>query len=271
MKNIKHSLMVVIVATSLASSLVVTPVRGGAVVYDPTNWVQNLVSAIQNVQQAVLEASQVAQQLTQIQNEVQMLINQGKMLAQLPTSLQSDIINSIRGLETLIANSRGLVMDYNGLQGQFDNLYKTDDYSGWTGEDYRNSVDALSQETIDAANNAMEAQGLVADLSDDRVALNSLLGSSKSAQGQLQALQAANEIAGIMITNLMRLETIIAESARAESIVIAANAKLKKDATARFLTGLNTLKNLGKGSPSFTPVNDEKFLNPIGPRRGDKK
>tara|TARA_R110002096_G_scaffold425908_3_gene635022 strand:- start:3805 stop:4608 length:804 start_codon:yes stop_codon:yes gene_type:complete len=259
-----------LVTAGIASSLIISTVQAGAVVYDPTNWVQNSISAIQSVQQTLHAATQVAQQITQIQNEINMLINQGKMLAQLPTSLQSDIINSIRQLETLIANTRGIIMDYNGLQTQFDDLYRTDDYSGWSGADYMNSVDRLSAETIDAANNAMEAQGLIADLDQDRVALNSLLAASKSAQGQLGALQAANEISGIMTSNLMRLEVIMSESARAESTQIAALEKVKQDSRARFLMGLEALRRLGEGAPTFTPVNDDKFLNPIGTKRGSR-
>ena len=279
MKKIAHSIMSFTVTGVVASALSLTFVltalqnesaRAGAIVYDPTNWMQNFISAVQNVQQAIYEAQQISQQIMQIQNEVQMLVNQGKMLMQLPNSLQSDIINSIRDLEVLIANSRGLIMDYNGLQTQFDDIYRTADYSGWTGADYQNSATALSNETIDAANNAMEAQGLIADLDQDRMALDSLLGSSKTAQGQLQALQAANEIAGVMTINLMRLETIMAESARAETTHIAAITKAQQDANARFKAGLDALKELGMGTPTFTPVNDDKFLNPIGTKKGVK-
>ena len=259
-----------IITAGLASSLTINSVQAGAVVYDPTNWIQNSISAIQSVQQTLHAATQVAQQITQIQNEINMLINQGKMLAQLPISLQNDIINSIRGLETIIANTRGIIMDYNGLQTQFDDLYRTSDYNGWSGVDYMNSVERLSAETLDAANNAMEAQGLVADLDQDRVALNSLLAASKNAEGQLGALQAANEIAAVMTTNLMRLEVIMSTSARAESTQIAAIEKAKQDSRARFMAGLEALRHLGEGAPTFTPVNDDKFLNPIGTRRGNQ-
>jgi len=267
MKQMLKSLMFV----AMVLMFLRPPVYGGAVVYDPTNWAQNNITALQSVRQTINQATQITRQIQQIQNEMNMLINQGRMLAQLPTSLQNDIIHSIQGLETIIANARGIVLDYHGLQSQFDDLYRTADYGGWTGQQYRTSVERLSAETIDAANNAMEAQGLIADLDQDRLTLDSLLSASKSAEGQLGALQAANEIAGIMTTNLMRLETIMAESARVESVHIAGLEKTKQDSRARFQAGLETLRNLGTGTPTFTPINDQMFLNPIGPRQGDRE
>lgn len=269
---IKQTILSAIIGISLSFSgfgtLTVLKAHAGAVVYDPTNYVQNYISALQSVRQTVLEAQTVAQQIMQLRNEVQMIINQGLMLANLPTSLQNEIMNSFRSLETVMANSRGIVQDYNGLQSQFDDLFKTDDYTGWTGADYKNSVARLGQETLDAANNAMEAQGLIADLEADSVALDSLMTASKSAQGQLSALQAANEISGLMTQNLMRLETIVASSAKAQTTELAANAKLKQDNAAKWQASIDKLLNAVAIDPAFTPVNDDAYLNPIGTRRG---
>lgn len=263
---IRRSILTAIVAASLTAS----PARGGAVVYDPTNYIQNTIAALQSVKTTMLEAQQISQQIMQLQNEVQMLVNQGKMLARLPTSLQSEIMTSFRSLETMLAGSRGIVQDYNGLQIQFDDLFTTPDYSGWKGADYRKSVEDLTQETLAAANNAMEAQGLIADLSDDNMALDSLMTASKTASGQLAALQAANEIAGLMTTNLMRLETIVASSAKAQTTHIAARAKLKQDNAAKWQASIDKLLATIAIDPAYTPVNDASYLNPIGKRKGAK-
>jgi len=266
---IKQKILSAIIGISLSFpgfvTLTVPKAHAGAVVYDPTNYIQNFISALQSVRQTVLEAQTVAQQIMQLRNEVQMIVNQGRMLANLPTSLQAEIMNSFRSLETVMANSRGIFQDYNGLQTQFD---KTDDYTGWTGADYKNSVARLGQETLDAANNAMEAQGLIADLEADSVALDSLMTASKTAQGQLSALQAANEISGLMTQNLMRLETIVASSAKAQTTELAAKAKLKQDNAAKWQASIDKLLSTIAIDPSFTPVNDDAYLNPIGTRRG---
>ena len=269
---LKQNILIAILGISLSLPALLTQTvpkaNAGAVVYDPTNYVQNYISALQSVRQTVLEAQTVAQQIMQLRNEVQMIVNQGRMLANLPTSLQAEIMNSFRSLETVLANSRGIVQDYNGLQTQFDDLFRTSDYTGWTGADYKNSVSRLSQETLDAANNAMEAQGLIADLAADSVALDGLMTASKTAQGQLSALQAANEISGLMTQNLMRLETIVASSAKAQATEIAAKAKIKQDNAAKWQASIDKLLNTIAIDPAFTPVNDDAYLNPIGTRRG---
>ncbi|WP_417625280.1 hypothetical protein [Paremcibacter congregatus] len=254
----------------LTASLTVSAAQGGAVVYDPTNFIQNTISALQSIRSTILEAQQISQQIMQLQNEVQMIVNQGKMLAHLPTSLQSEIMNSFRSLETVMAGSRGIVQDYKGLQIQFDDLFTTPDYSGWKGADYQKSVEDLTKETLASANNAMEAQGLIADLSDDNMALDSLMSASKSASGQLAALQAANEISGLMTTNLMRLETIVASSAKVQTTHIAADAKLKQDNAAKWQASIEKLLATIAIDPSFTPVNDASYLNPIGTKKGAK-
>ena len=55
----------------------------GRIVYDPTNYAQNLLTAARTLEQ-------INHQITSLQNEAQMLINQAKNLASLPySSLQT--------------------------------------------------------------------------------------------------------------------------------------------------------------------------------------
>lgn len=253
-------------AVLFAAPVIAGPV--GTIVFDPTNFGRNTITAAQAIQQTIRQATMVAQNIQQIQNQVQGLVNQGRMLAQLPQSIQQDIIGQVMQLENLMANARGIVMDYNQLQAQFDQVFATPNYQGWTGAQYAQSAQTIAQETLDAANNAMEAQGLVADLSQDRVALDTMLAASQGAQGQLGALQAANEISGLLVQNLMRLQTVVASSERAQTAHIAAQVRQGNDDEARWQQGTQQLQQTGQ-NVQFNPVNNPSFLNPIGLGQGN--
>lgn len=85
---IRRSRATFVAATLLAAPLAVSPMLTapayaqfgfGGIVYDPTNYAQNVLTAARTLQQ-------VNQQITQLQNEAQMLINQARNLASLPYS-----------------------------------------------------------------------------------------------------------------------------------------------------------------------------------------
>ena len=61
------------------SPILSTPAAAQWIVYDPTNYAQNVLTAARTLQQ-------VNHQITQLQNEATMLINQDRNLASLPYS-----------------------------------------------------------------------------------------------------------------------------------------------------------------------------------------
>jgi multidrug resistance efflux pump len=63
---------------------VVEPVRAQLLVFDPSNYSQNLLTAARSLQQ-------IQNQITSRQNQAQMLINQAKQLEQLPTTVLNDV------------------------------------------------------------------------------------------------------------------------------------------------------------------------------------
>lgn len=81
-----------LLATTAAFALllgVTVPARA-LIVFDPTNYVQNVLTAARELQQ-------VNNQITSLQNEAQMLINQARNLASLPYSSLQQLQSSISG------------------------------------------------------------------------------------------------------------------------------------------------------------------------------
>src|SRR6266849_5213689 len=90
----------------LVASLVVGPRRGhavfgvGDVVIDPTNLVQNTLTALRTLHTTINQATQIANEVRMITNQVQQLANEARNLAALPTSLLGDLQGQLRGYTT---------------------------------------------------------------------------------------------------------------------------------------------------------------------------
>ena len=85
-----------ILAGVLASAAVVPMIapmpayaQFGGIVYDPTNYAQNVL-------QAARALEQINNQITSLQNEAQMLINQARNLTSLPYSALQDLQQSVQ-------------------------------------------------------------------------------------------------------------------------------------------------------------------------------
>src|SRR5262249_38192346 len=90
---------------------------------------------------------------------------------------------------------------------------------------------------------AMQAQSVVEALGDDLQRLQRTLGASQAAVGQLQALQAANELSGMALQHQMRLHYILSASTRAMSTFLAqltASDQAARAQAARFMQGFGT-------------------------------
>ncbi|MCI0599418.1 MAG: P-type conjugative transfer protein TrbJ, partial [Beijerinckiaceae bacterium] len=72
-----------------------TPVRAQLLVFDPSNYSQNLLTAARALQQ-------IHNQITSLQNEAQMLINEAKHLQQLPATVLRGIERDFSQIQNLL-------------------------------------------------------------------------------------------------------------------------------------------------------------------------
>src|SRR3546814_10913467 len=93
-----------LVAAAIAAMLCTATAHAQWVVVDPTNLVQNTLTAIRTLKQ-------INNQIQQLQNEAQMLMNQARNLASLPSSVVNQLRANLATTERLIAQARGLAYD----------------------------------------------------------------------------------------------------------------------------------------------------------------
>jgi hypothetical protein len=76
------------------------PVRAQMLVFDPSNYSQNLLTAARSLQQ-------IQNQIKSLQNQAQMLINQAKQLEQLPTTVLNDVERDYSQIQNLLKQANG--------------------------------------------------------------------------------------------------------------------------------------------------------------------
>src|SRR3989475_4214763 len=101
-----------LVAAAIAAMLCTATAHAQWVVIDPTNLVQNTMTAIRTLEQ-------INNQIRQLQNEAQMLMNQARNLASLPSSVVGQLRANLATTERLIAQARGLAYDVTNLDREF--------------------------------------------------------------------------------------------------------------------------------------------------------
>src|SRR5205823_6516857 len=102
-----------LIATAFVTlALAPLPARGQMLVYDPSNYAQNVLQAARALQQ-------INNQITGLQNQTQMLLNQAKNLASLPYSSLQAIEQSITRTQQLLKQAQRLTYDINQIDTAF--------------------------------------------------------------------------------------------------------------------------------------------------------
>jgi P-type conjugative transfer protein TrbJ len=89
---------------------------GQMVVYDPSNYAQNVLQAARALQQ-------INNQITSLQNQTQMLLNQVKNLTSLPYSALQAIDQSIVRTQQLLNQAQRIAFDINQIDQAFGRSY----------------------------------------------------------------------------------------------------------------------------------------------------
>src|SRR5215471_21504786 len=92
------------------------PATGQTVVYDPSNYAQNVLQAARALQQ-------INNQVTSLQNQTQMLLNQVKNLTNLPYSSLQAIDQSIQRTQQLLNQAQHIAYDISQIDQAFQRSY----------------------------------------------------------------------------------------------------------------------------------------------------
>lgn len=213
------------------TSMLATPAHA-IIVFDPTNYAQNVLQAARALQQ-------INQQITQLQNEAQMLINQGRNLASLPYSSLQQLQQSVQRTQQLLSQAQNIAYDVQQIDQAFQQKYGSASLSA---SDAQLVADARSrwQNTVGGLQDAMKVQaGVVGNIDTNRAQMSALVGQSQGATGALQATQAGNQLLALQAQQLADLTAVVAANGRAQALQSAeqaAAAEQGREQRRRFLT-----------------------------------
>ncbi len=210
-----------------------SPVHGQTIVYDPSNYAQNVLQAGRALQQ-------INNQITGLQNQTQMLLNQARNLARLPYSSLQAIEQSITRTQQLLKQAQRLAYDINQIDTAFQRSYPQSYAGSISSQQLVRDAQTRWQNELVGYHDALRVQaGVVQALDTTRTEIGPLVSSSQSAVGILQATQAGNQLIALQTRQLLDLTALIAAQSRAQSLDGArttANAEQARVQLDRFLT-----------------------------------
>tara|TARA_R100001143_G_scaffold58987_1_gene57331 strand:+ start:273 stop:1004 length:732 start_codon:yes stop_codon:yes gene_type:complete len=209
-------------------------------VVDPTNLVQNTLTAVRT-----LEMSN--NQLSQLQNETQMLLNQARHLATLDFDVVNRLRSSIEESDRLLAQARGLAYELSRLDQEFARLYPARYAKTMTGRQMAEQAQERWDHERDGVHTALRMQAqLSQSLDGDRAVLTDLLAHSQSAVGALQANQATNQLLALRAKQAIQAQQLALSQSRSTSIEQARQVAAEQQAREQ------RRRFMGRGTP-YTP------------------
>ncbi|WP_292454878.1 P-type conjugative transfer protein TrbJ, partial [Mesorhizobium sp.] len=196
-------LVTAMLAGPVAISPMMTAPAHALIVFDPSNYSQNVLTAARSLQQ-------ITNQITSLQNQAQMLINQARNLASLPLSSLQQLQQSVQRTQQLLGQAQNIAFDVQQVDKAFQQQYGDVSLSA---PDQQLVTDARSrwQNTVGGLQDAMRVQaGVVGNIETGRAQISALVGASQSAAGALQAAQAGNQLLALQGQQLADLTAVIA-------------------------------------------------------------
>ena len=185
----------------------------GGVVYDPANHAQNILTAVRTLQQ-------INQQIQQLTHEIEMLENMARDLENLPDSIADDILRRMHRIDELMREAEGIGYGIEEIEREYEVIYP-EDYGAEPPSQavlveeararWRQSRSAYRESLLVTAEVVSTARA-------DSENLDRLIGDSQSAAGNLQVLQAGNQIEALQTQQLMQMESMMASHYRAEAL-----------------------------------------------------
>ena len=219
----------------------------GRIVYDPSNYAQNLLTAARTLEQ-------INNQITSLQNEAQMLINQARNLASLPYSSLQQLQQNVSRTQQLLSQAQNIAFEVGQIDQAFQQQYGNVSLSA---TDAQLVADARGrwENTVGGLQDAMRVQaGAVGNIDTNRAEMAALVGQSQGATGALQATQAGNQLLALQSQQLSDLIAVISANGRADALTEAERATAAEQGRIqreRFLTP-------GSG---YQPGNAQMFNN----------
>jgi len=181
-------------------------------VIDPTNLVQNTLTAVRTLQVT-------NNQIRQLNNETQMLLNQARHLASLDFNAIDRLRRSLAQSERLLDEARGLAYEVARMDQEFARLYPERYSAATAGTLMTGHEHERWSQARDGIHTALRMQAQVSqNLDADQAVLADVLARSHSALGSLQATQATNQLLALQAKQAIQAQQLALAQGRAAAL-----------------------------------------------------
>jgi P-type conjugative transfer protein TrbJ len=178
---------------------------GGRIVFDPSNYSQNVLTA--------------ARTLEQINNQIKQLQNQARNLASLDFSALGELRAALAATNELIRQAQGLAFDVAHMESEFRRLYPKEYAATVSGRQMALDARERWQQSLEALRTATQVQSqAVHNFASDERTLTDLVNRSQSAVGALQAMQATNQLLALQSRQAMQAQQLQITQDRAAAL-----------------------------------------------------
>ena len=193
------------------SPLAMSPAYAWRIVYDPTNYAQNVLTAARTLEQ-------INHQITSLQNEATMLINQARNLASLPFSSLQTLQQNVQKTQQLLKQAQNIAFDVQNIDQMFQQQYGSVSMSA-SDQQLVSAARSRWQNTVGSLQDAMRVQaGVVGNIDSNRTQMSELVNQSQGATGALQATQAGNQLLALQSQQLSDLVALLAANGRSGAL-----------------------------------------------------
>lgn len=202
------------------------------IVFDPSNYSQNVLTAARTL-------SQINNQIRSLQNQAQSLINQAKNLSTVSFPEMQAITLRLQEIDRRMGQAQGIRFRVADLDRQFRQLYPGTFDRALTGNAHVVDARARLGASVAAFRQTMTVQAQVAEnVAADAATLGGIVARSQGAEGSLQVSQATNQLLALSTKQQFQIQTLMAAQYRAEAMEQARRVQAESDAraaTAKFL------------------------------------
>ncbi|EQB12470.1 P-type conjugative transfer protein TrbJ [Sphingobium lactosutens] len=197
---------------TVTAAVVPVPPAYALLVFDSSNYAQNVLTAARTLQQ-------INNQIQALQNQATILTNMGKHLQRLDFSSLSEISRSMQRIGTLMNQAEGIAFDLastdEALRKQFpaafDTALSTNEIIAQARARYQASMQGYRQ--------TMRVQSqVVENIQSDATLLTELVSQSQSATGSLQVSQATNQLIAVSTRQQLQIQQMMAAQYRADAL-----------------------------------------------------
>lgn len=199
----------------------------GGIVFDPSNYAQNVLTAARSLEE-------INNQIRQIENQAASLVNEARNLASLPVSTLAALQQQVQQTRQLLAQAQRIAYNVQDIQTAFSQRYSGAALTGTNAQLVANA-EARWKDSVGAFEDALQVQaGVVGNLGGAKSSIDSLVTASQSATGALQAAQAGNQLLALQSQQLADLTAAVAAQSRAEALEAARDAATEAEGRERF-------------------------------------